>query len=126
MKYISLFLLLFSMRSFAYDVERARNNLVSDYAACSAFFIVISQGDNEFKRDPRFRKFAEMSYNLAVKLSNAGVAEARIEFYSKQMMRDMKYDWSNVKVIMDKYMFMCKDALVNPDDRLQYWLEKED
>jgi len=57
------------------------------------------------------------AYNMAVELSNEEVIKAHIELI-KEMKEDMKHNWSNAAILINKYAFFCKDLMEKPEDRL--------
>ena len=110
----------------AYDLELSKSNLASEFATCSAFYLLISQGHEKLKNDSRFEAAVRQAFELPVELSNYDVTNARAELDTKQMLQEMKYNYSNAAIIINKYGEHCRDLLENTKVRLQYWLQKED
>jgi hypothetical protein len=68
---------------------------------------------------------ARNSLDMAVTLSNREVTSARVEMVTQMMMDEMKNDWSNWAVVVNKYGSTCREITENPVQRLEYWLKKE-
>ena len=44
---------------------------------------------------------------------------------TQMMMDEMKNDWSNWAVVVNKYGPTCKEVSENPVKRLEFWLHKK-
>ena len=62
----------------------------------------------------------------AIQFSNQRVTEARVELAFDEQRKMIDNDYSNFSILILKYADMCKEAMENPDKRLQYWLNKKD
>ena len=111
----------------AYEPERAMVNLSHDMAECAAYFAFVSEspGLDEDTKSTLLTKSGGMLV-AATQISNAEVAQARVELAMKTMAREMKHNWSNASIINNKYGYICIDLFDDPEARMKYWLEKED
>ena len=127
-QYLFLFLLAINMpiNALAYDRERVETNLASDYAECAAYYMFMSNSDEKLKNDPGLKRAAELSYELAVGLSNIKVTNARIELSTNKMMKEIDYSLSNGAILINKYGEFCEEILENPEERMKYWFNKKD
>jgi hypothetical protein len=114
---------------YAYDEDRALANLASDFAECSAFYIISVEGIGRTGKEDLAKKALEASercYNYAVKFSNIKVTGARIKLAFDEQRKEMDHNYSNFSILILKYGDICKEALESPERRLQYWLNKKD
>jgi hypothetical protein len=63
---------------------------------------------------------------LSIYVSSVDVYKARLSLSSETMRREMKHDWSNLSIVLNKYHYRCVDFANDPEARLKYWLEKQD
>ena len=124
--YMSFFL---TPSIYGYDEERATANLASDFAQCSAFYIISAEGIRRTGNERlaiRFMEASKIAYDYSVKFSNQKVTEARFKLAFDEQQKEMGHDCSNLAILILKYGEMCKDALHSPKKRLQYWLDRRD
>jgi len=50
MRFLAFILIIIPSITLAYDEERAKSNLASDYATCSAYYMLMAQGVENQKR----------------------------------------------------------------------------
>ena len=118
-----------SQNIYGYDEERAIANLASDFAECSAYYIIAAEGLRRMAKEDLAQKALEASdtaYVYAIRFSNPKVTAARIRLAFDKQRKEMDHDFSNLSILILKYEGMCKDALESPEKRLEYWLEKKD
>jgi hypothetical protein len=118
-----------SQSIYGYDEDRAIANLASDFAQCSAYYIIAAEGLKRTGNEDSAKKAFEASeraYDYAVKFSNIKVTEARIKLAFDEQRKEMDHNFSNFSILILKYGEMCKEALESPERRLQYWLNKKD
>jgi len=126
---IILLICFLSPSIYAYDEERAITNLASDFAQCSAFYIISAEGLRKTGDERLATKFMETSktaYDYAVKFSNQRVTEARIKLAVDEQTKEIDHNYSNLSILILQYGEICKEALESPERRLQYWLTKKD
>jgi hypothetical protein len=114
---------------YSYDQERAIANLASDFATCSAYYIIASEGlirTGEINLADQAKQASEKAYDHAVRLSNQKVTEARITLSYEEQGKEMDNNYSYFSILILKYGQSCKDILESPEKRLKYWLEKRD
>ncbi len=119
--------LLLPLALFAYDPERAANNLAHELADCGAYFSLVAEAPG---LDPNTQKaLAEqgvLAMRSSAELTNQKLALARFDLALQGMKRDMESNWSNLSVVNAKYGYQCQDLLKDPQARMKYWLEKKD
>jgi len=123
---ISLFA---SQNIYGYDEERAIANLASDFAECSAYYIIAAEALRRIAKEDLAQKALEVSdraYAYAIKFSNPKVTAARVRLAFDRQRKEMDHDFSNFSILILKYGEMCRDVLESPAERLEYWLEKKD
>jgi hypothetical protein len=108
----------------AYERERAKNNLAHEFSSCAGYYLLMSNLPQESKN--RSEQISSTAFSASDKLTNENVVQARMELKFKTMMREMEKNWSNVAVLQNKYAYPCNDLMEKPDQRLEYWLRKED
>lgn len=111
----------------AYEIKRAEANMASDYATCAAYYMIATHVLKDNGKDVSGAEgAAKNALDMAVALSNREVTSARLEMATQMMMDDIKNDWSNWAIVVNKYGFPCKEITENPAKRFQYWLNKND
>ena len=70
-------------------------------------------------------KYYKESFDISkiINMSDEAV-EAAAELTMKNMGREMKNDFINYSIIINKYGRFCKNLLEDPDSRLDYWIKK--
>ena len=111
------------------DEERATANLASEFAECSAYYILAAEALRRSSKEDLAQAALDASdraYLYAIKFSNPKVAAARVrEAFDKQR-KEMNHDFSHFPVLTLKYGEMCGNALESPEKRLEYWIRKTD
>jgi hypothetical protein len=102
-KIIMLILIIIPAVCFAHDSKRVQANFANDYADCHAYYMLMSEGDEKLKENEGIQFASSHVYEMAVKLSNEGTTDARVELATDVMLRDIQYKWSNNAVIVEKY-----------------------
>ena len=118
-----------SQNIYGYDEERATANLASDFAECSAYYIIAAEALRRTAKEDLAQNALEASdraYVYAIKFSNPKVTAARIRSAFDRQRKEMDHDFSNFPILTLKYGEMCRDALESPEERLEYWLGKKD
>ncbi len=111
------------------DEERAAANLASDFAECSAYYLLASEALRRNAKEDLAKTSLEASdraYFYTIKFSNPKVAAARVRAAFDKQRKEMNHDFSNFPILTLKYGEMCGSALESPDKRLEYWLKKKD
>ena len=112
-----------------YDEERAIANLASDFAECSAYYIIAGEALRRTAKEDLAQKALEASdraYLYAIEFSNPKVAAARTRLAFDKQRKEMDHNFSKFPSLTLKYGEMCRDALESPERRLKYWQEKKD
>jgi hypothetical protein len=118
-----------SQNIYGYDEERATANLASDFAECSAYYIIAAEALRRNAKEDLAQTALEASdtaYLYAIQFSNPKVAAARVRAAFDKQRKEMNHDFSNFQILTLKYGEMCGNALESPEKRLEYWLEKKD
>ena len=117
--------------SFAYDYDRALNNLSHEFVICAAYYSIL-KGGAETARGQKTDVIvsgAEAAYNrlidLAVMISNQDVVLARFKLEMEDMSKKMKFDYSNISILAAEYSSTCKSITENHFLRFKYWLDKK-
>lgn len=112
----------------AYEPERAKSNLASDFAECIAYYTISAEGLRRSGAEASLidaaEKAASVAFELGADLSNLDVTGARAELALKEQTELMRHDYSNFAILINKYGEFCKQLLDHPEDRLKYWLAK--
>ena len=114
---------------YGYDEERAIANLASDFAECTAYYIIAAEALRRDAKEVMAHEALEASdraYIYAIKFSSPKVAAARVRLAFDKQRNEMHYDFSNFPILTLKYGEMCRDALESPERRLEHWLKKKD
>ena len=120
-------LIVFGSSAGAYEPERAKNNVAHEAAECAAYFLLASAAPTLGQSTvqglrAKYTALAEVS----IFFSSVEVTKARVSLASESMRREMKQDWSNFSIVIQKYNYPCLDLANNPEARLKYWLDTKD
>ena len=118
-----------SQSAYGYDEERATANLASDFAECSAYYILAAEALRRSAKEELAHKALEASdsaYLYAIKFSDPKVAAAKVRLALDKQRKEMDHDFSKFSILTLKYGEMCRSALESPEARLEYWLKKKD
>lgn len=122
---------LYEPTCFAYDPERARQNLSYDLVQCATYYQMSAISAKKLNRPDAEAAFLK-SKDFALKMlstfrpepSAMPKLQADFELATKQFARTVDEEgWSRVTLM---YADMCRDLLEDPEPRLNYWLEKRD
>lgn len=112
--------------SHAYERERALVNLASDYSECAAFYLIAAEAEESIEKKEaaeKFRQIGASAIEMAMMLSNPDVTGARVKLAMKEQMAKIQNDFSNLAILILDYGDMCQQAMTQPDNRMQYWLD---
>ena len=118
-----------SQSIYGYDEERAIANLASDFAECTAYYIIVAEALRRDAKEVMAHEALEASdraYIYAIQFSSPKVAAASVRLAFDKQRKEMHHDFSNFPILTLKYGEMCRDALDSPEKRLKYWQEKKD
>ena len=112
-----------------YEKERATANLATDFAQCSAFYLISAEairrtGDERLAI--RFMEASRIAYDYSVNFGSQKVTQERIKSAVHELAKEIGHDYSNFPILTLKYAEMCKGALNSPKKRLQYWLDRKE
>ena len=114
--------LLFACGAKAANVEIAKLNMASEYAACSVLYML---GAEEARRQgkldlaDRSESTVDALIRTAVLFSTSEFATSRAQISLRRMQGEMKQGFPQ---LFDKYYGDCYRALNDPAERLEYWL----
>lgn len=109
----------------ALDSESIEDTLASEFAECSAYYGVLSQGieeGNEAKQKMQDVSVQSMLY--AVEFSNKEVSFARAKLDADRIRQEMHGKYSNGAIIIEKYGKSCKLLLEFPELRIDELMNK--
>jgi ABC-type microcin C transport system permease subunit YejB len=118
-----------SQSIYGYDEERAIANLASDFADCTAYYIIAAEALRRSGKEVMAHEALEASdraYIYAIQFSSRKVAAASVRLAFDKQRNEMHHDFLNFQILTLKYGEMCRDALESPEVRLEYWLKKKD
>ena len=108
-------------------IDPTLENISGMYAECAAYFSIaynalISSG----KADDTAAQYATMqesAVSTALFLAAQGrtlemahkVTKSRIQMYQQKMKKDIEDSYANISILFNKYTFLCKEALENPE-----------
>jgi hypothetical protein len=118
-----------SQSIYGYDEERALANLASDFAECTAYYIIAAEALRRSAKEVMAHEALEASdraYIYAIQFSSPKVAAESVRLAFDKQRKEMHHDFSNFPILTLKYGEMCRDALESPEKRLEYWLKKKD
>lgn len=108
------------------SAKQYADNVSSEYAACAAYYQILSVG---FERAGEMGSVAKadrtselaLAYSLAMAERQRSeemarkVTLSRLEFYTNDMLREIENDISNVSILANKYANRCKAAIETPE-----------
>jgi hypothetical protein len=118
-----------SQSIYGYDEERAIANLASDFAECTAYYIIAAEALRRSAKEVMAHEALEASdraYMHAIQFSSPKAAAASVRLAFDRQRQEMHHDFSNFPILTLKYGEMCRGALESPEGRLEYWLKKKD
>ena len=119
---------------FAYDFERALNNLSDEFVQCASFFTIANAATENTPNDNATQKQETLSklnasyekmIDLALLSSSQEVVMARYKINVDEMSKKIKYNYSNISILFVEYIELCPEARDKPFQRLKYWLDKK-
>jgi hypothetical protein len=128
MRYVSVLLLLPMGGAFAYELERAVNNLAHELAECAGFYVISEKilHAQEPKLAERSQAAADSALEYSTTLTNEKLTRARAEMAIKSMMKEIDNDAMNYSILLNKYADNCGQAVSDPKKRMEYWQKKQD
>jgi len=110
MKYFFIiFISMIAINGYGDENERIKAHIANDFAECSAYYRIMSKGKSGNIK--KYNKAGEQCYAYSVELSNATVAEARIELSIKDQLKLINNDYSNSALLTNKYDAFCESLL---------------
>ncbi|EJM09794.1 hypothetical protein PMI21_05526 [Pseudomonas sp. GM18] len=126
-KYFPFVLTLSMSAAFAYEPDRALNNLAHELAECAGFYVVsakILESQNPELAE-RSNKAADTALDYSKALTSAKLTRARTEMAIKSMLKDLDNDVSNFSILLNKYADQCGETVSDPVKRMDYWKQKQ-
>jgi hypothetical protein len=116
------------------DVKPALTNFLYDTSKCTIFYGILGEGiDSSGTQWTNGQSFQSLSEELA--LSAFEIAKqinmtqetvmVLMQDYSQQMGELINFDIVNLRLLTDKHGQFCKIFVENPEQRLNYWMNKE-
>jgi hypothetical protein len=127
-RYISVALVLPIGAAFAYEPERAVNNLAHELAECAGFYVISEKilQAQEPKLAERMSEAADNALDYSKTLTSEKLTRARTEMAIKSMMKEIDNDAMNYSILLNKYADNCGEAVSDPMKRMEYWQKKQD
>ncbi|MEO1932553.1 MAG: hypothetical protein ABGX41_11755 [Pseudohongiella sp.] len=114
--------------AFAYDEQRAMTNLSHDFAECSAFYFISAQGARNSGAEELAKGLegqAKVAAVISGEFSNAEVFKARVKLAVEEQLKVINKDYSNMSILMSKYLNFCQSLMTSPKERMAYWFNKK-
>ena len=136
--YISIFVLFFNpLYSFGQEdtgIDKNLENLSGQYAECAAYYTIVYQAmisSNENESAKAYGQLQETATFYSLLLASQGrskelaaqVTNSRIEMYIKKMKQEADNRNENISVLINKYHFVCQEAMDNPPNDLPKLIE---
>ncbi|MGA3800551.1 hypothetical protein ACPCYX_22705 [Pseudomonas fluorescens] len=114
--------------AFAYEPERAVNNLAHELAECAGFYVISEQilKTQEPKLAERSQVAADNALEYSKALTSEKLTRARTEMAIKSMLKEIDNDGANFSILLNKYADQCGEAVSDPVKRMEYWSKKQD
>ena len=127
-RYILFVLLLPLGAAFAYEPERAVNNLAHELAECACFYLLssklIQSQKPELAEQSNQAAVSALAYSKA--LTSETLTRARTEMAIKSMLKEIDNDAVNYSILLNKYADQCGETVADPVTRMDYWNKKQD
>ncbi len=127
-RYILFALLLPLDSAFAYESERAVNNLAHELAECAGFYLLSSKliqaQKPELAEQSRQAAVSALAYSKA--LTSEKLTHARTEMAIKSMLKEIDNDVVNYSILLNQYADQCSETVADPVTRMDYWSKKQD
>ena len=108
-------------------IDPALENISGMYAECASYFSItynalISSGKADTAAQ-NHKKAVEATTSTSLLLAKQGrtlemahkVTKSRIQMYQQKMKKDIEDSYANISILFNKYTFLCKEALENPE-----------
>ena len=114
---------------FAYDAERAEQNLADDFANCAAYYMLSADGaKNSGNNDLELKlmKVSNFHYLATIELSNEKTATAKVKLAFEKHKKTIEHHFKNFSRLLIEYNDFCQELSTKPQSRMKYWLDKKD
>ena len=120
----------FSITTYAYDPERARNNYANEIVECAAFYSISMQCVNNTNPDSpvvgQMYSAAETMLKYSVAITDGPVTDARFELAVSEQYKYIKNDCGQISLLMTEHLSRCKEISADPANGIIKWLEMTD
>lgn len=127
---IVIFVFTFVLDAIAYEPEQAKTNQAHELANCAVYYVLmaecVSNNPSQMQLAHNLEMMAGLATELSVGLSNEEVTKARVQMAERDFRARMDNHCSNVSILMNELNETCSEAVQNPEQRFNYWLELED
>ena len=116
-------------------MNEVTNNISDEYCNCAAYFMIVSEGfkrSNEIETAEQYIKVSETALKFADDFAKQSrteemavkVTSARMEMYTKSMIKEIGNNIENISILMNKYGQRCKYIMEEPDKTMYEWANK--
>ncbi len=117
-------------------IDKNLENLSGQYAECAAYYELLyyaMKSSNEPEAAHAYCELENRAMFYSLLLANEGrskgmaleVTNARIEMYIEKMKQEVNNRNENISILMNKYHFVCQEAMENPSSQLTTILKGE-
>ena len=111
------------------------NNVSEEFVICAAFYSICTEAvsrSGDPQTAPRYEEAFDAALYYALTAAKKGrtqemaekVTLARLELYMKSMTGEIDNDMGNISVLLNKYLYRCKQVMENPAKVFDDWSEK--
>ena len=111
-------------------LDEAKNDLAYEFADCAAFYTYSAVGTSSWigempqakELTENSKKLAEQGIGYSVMMTSQVVAKARFDLSMEGIKRTLGDEgFANWSLVLNDYLYRCKDAYNDPQKRLEYW-----
>ena len=138
MKFLKLFFLIFFFNTnlFAQSTsEKAmawiNSNLIDEHATCYVFYMTSEEGLNRDPTKPKItnKKLTDSLISRMLILAEKSSIKqetilAKIELSMKKIKNEMRNDFKNYSIILNKSGEFCQNLVERPEVRMKYWTDR--
>ena len=116
-------------------MKEISNNVSEEYVICAAYYLIGSEAirrSGDLKTAAKSEQAHDTALQYAVIAAKEGrteemaqkVTHARLELTLKSMTNEIDNDVGNFSILMNKYLYRCKEIMEDPDKLMNEWADK--